>query len=108
MNEHEYKELKRSIKEQQTYFKYVKVKLKASPSFSEEELSKYHKAYVKLSDSYEYPGSQLRIIIKTIIDSVLSPSDKYQKYKETIDQALQDYNTLYSSRPDKIINLKDF
>jgi hypothetical protein len=91
---------------EQVYLKFIRVKLKYVHSFNEQELQKYHKAYVKLVTSHgDYSGCQLRTTMKTLMDSVKNPDEKLIEYKRVVEQETELFNTANAVNPRKQIKL---
>ena len=92
----------------QLYYKYVIKKTQSAIEFDRQELEKYHKAYVKLVDCLgDYSGCQLRINIKSLMESTKTPDDKYKDYKEAIQEQTEIYNKVYALHKRKQIKLKE-
>jgi hypothetical protein len=105
-----FKEYQKFLKEecynQTLYYNYKKKIFKTVKSFDESILQKYHKACVTLVDTYgDFAGSNVRIFIKSLLDSSKTAEEKYTEYIKYIDEQIELYNRAYSSRPNKQIRI---
>lgn len=104
ITEKEHYEFLQDCRNMKIYFCYKKQIFKYAESYNEEELKQYHKAYVILVNSYGYySGSNFRIYIKTILDSVKSSEEKYNEYKNYIDEQIEIYNKIFNMKEHKQI-----
>ena len=88
------------------YYKYLKQQFKHIEFFNEEELQKYHKAYAILTDSQgNFSGSAFRIKIKSIMDSIKLPKEKYIEYKNYILESIEQYNKFHMCHLSKQIKI---
>lgn len=77
---------------------YGKMMIKAT-SFDQELYKKYHKAYSKISDH----DADFMIKVKTMMNSSLSPDEKWSQYKKFVNQGIKNWNKKNIENPNKQI-----